>query len=883
MGIDRVSKQATNYDSEVIKITDNQGNEQQVNLSVFVEGMAIATDTQNALSIFDKNKDGKISNDEANDLKEAIFRNAGKDKTLDDKEILKILKLKKNSDVAATFLKQFKTMVERQFKGNLSTTVQTSDRKTIQSNFNRDGSGTTVITEPNGRVTTCTYNAGKILIKKEVVDSEGRKTVVNYDYDGGDKPTKITVESYNKIGRLKEKQTVLNKYNEETGKLESSEKTIKTAGKKARKLTVAYTYDAETGKLTDEKTEEILDPKPIVLTNGQTAYKKKTTNVHYDYDKNGKIGKKTTTKKPDGITITAEFKDGKIQKQTTTEHKIKFKLDNGKFVPSFADSSSVMEYSYHENGNKSNITIHGKDSYGKTSDTKFEYDESGKMVSATKSYFKRGVYVEEKYEGSNMENRTSGGVASEIIEYEDAYKTKIKQKTVNIFDSDGILIGDEIYDGDGNKIREHDFSKLDGKFEIAYQKGRGDCYLLAAINSLASSDAGNELLKDKISQVGDNFVVKFPGAKIARENLINTLKAKNPNFDTSKIDIPDEYTITAADLKEAMLKSGAKYSIGDKDVLLLEIAYERYREAVAVALDENNLKPSEYMKGLSLNIDGDDYLSGGMSSEAIFILTGKTSEVYITKEYKKVPVCYVDSDFQMHIPNAQGNISAETNYKSVLAMTSADNQKLIDKLKQATIDGTIQNYAATAGFKVSSQEVNGKVIKGGNHALTIKSVTDTQVVLANPWNPEKDVVMSMDDFLKASYMIEVSDLRANQSASQQPVQNNGNSPTPHPVSPTPSSPSPQNNNVSDGNNTPNYTVPEGKGYITLIKEKLVEQGIKPTKQNIIKAKAQFKAANPGAVKVYRGSKQEWRGNEYLLKGAKVFIPKFTKDENGNVL
>ena len=871
MSIDRVSKQAANYDSEVIKITDNQGNEQQVNLSVFVEGMAIAADTQKALSIFDKNKDGKISNDEANDLKEAISKNAGRDKTLDDKEILKIFNLKRNSDQAAAFLKQFKTMVERQFKGRLETSVQTNDGRTIKSNFKSDGSGTTVTTEQNGRVTTCTYDAGKILRKKEVVDSEGRKTVVKYDYNNGDKPTQITVESYNKIGRLKEKQTVLNKYNQETGKLETSETTIKTAGKKERKLTTTYTYDTETGKLAEEYTEEITG-KPFNL-NGRTVQPKKTSKTKYEYDKNGKIGKKTTTKKPDGITITAEFKDGKIQKQTTTEHKIKFKLDNGKFVPSFDDSSSVMEYSYHENGNKSKVTIHGEDSYGKTSDTKYEYNESGKMISATKSYFKRGVYVEEKYEGSNLENRTSGGVASEIIEYENADKTKIKQKTVNIFDSDGILIGDEIYDGDGKKIGEHDFSKLDGKFETAYQKGRGDCYLLAAINSLANSDTGNNLLQDLIKQDGNNFVVKFPGAEIARENLIKTLKAKNPDFDASKINIPDEYTITAEDLKDAMLKSGAKYSIGDKDVLLLEIAYERYREAVAVALDENNLKPSEYMKGLSLNIDGDDYLSGGTSSEAVFILTGKTSEVYITKDYKKVPVCYVDSDFQMHVPDAQGNIAAETNYKSMSATTSADNQKLIDKLKQATIDGTIQNYAATAGFKVSSQEVNGKVIKGGNHALTIKSVTDTHVVLANPWNPDKDVVMSMDDFLKAAYIIEISDLTANSDSSSEPADNTGIS-APQPPNPDQTPP------VQD--NGTRYTVPKGKGYTTLIKEKLIEQGIQPTRQNIMKAKAQFKAANPGAVKVYNGVKKEWKGNEYLLQDTQVLIPKFKKDEDGNV-
>ena len=888
MGIDNVSNQNSNYDNIVIKIEDNQGNEQQVKLSLFVEGMAIAADTQSALSVFDTNKDGKISSNEAFVLKKVISDYAGSDKTLDDKEILKIFNTDSSHNSAAKILKQFKTMVERQFKGKLATTVQTTDGRKITSDFSRDGSGTTVTEEKNGTVTTCTYDTGKILRKKEIVDSEGKKTTIEYDYDDNNKLIKTTTKLYNKIGRLKESKTVKNNYNQTTGKLESSETMIKTAGKPARKLTTTYNYDAETGKLTDEVTEEILGGKPMVLPNGQNVQKKKTTNVHYDYDANGKVSKKTTTKSPEGIVTVAEFQDGKLKKQTTTEHRIAFKIDNGKLIPAYKDSSSVMEYFYHDNGNKQSVTFHSEDSYGKATDAVYRYDENGKMTYATKSYFQRGAYVEEKYEGANLENRVAGSVASEIIIYEDAEKTKIKQKIVNIFDEDGILIGDEIYDGDGNKIAEHDFSKLDGKFDTAYQKGRGDCYLLAAINSLASSEAGAKLLEDKIAADGDNFIVKLPGAKIAREQLIKDLKAKDPNFDESKIDIPDEYTITADELKQAMLKSGSKYSIGDKDVLLMEIAYERYRESVAETLDENNLKPSDYMKGLSLNINGDDYLSSGTTAEAIFIMTGKTSEVYITQNMDNVPVCYIDSDFQMHVAGKSGELAeADTSYKAIAPALDADKKQIIEKLKKATVDGTIQNYAATASFIVSSQEVNGKVIKNGNHAFTIKSVTDEQVILANPWNPDVDVVMSMDDFLKSAFRIQIADLNNNESNSGNGGTNvnngniNGNNNNGGVSVNEPPAPSiPENQNE---NHKPNYKVPKGKGFITLMKEKLIEQGIRPTRDNIQKAKAQFKAANPGAVKVYNGSKQEWKGNEYLLQDAEVFIPQFKTDEAGNVL
>lgn len=62
-----------------------------------------------------------------------------------------------------------------------------------------------------------------------------------------------------------------------------------------------------------------------------------------------------------------------------------------------------------------------------------------------------------------------------------------------------------------------------------------------------------------------------------------------------------------------------------------------------------------------------------------------------------------------------------------------------------------------------------------------------------------------------------------------------------------------------------------------MREKLKEQGFKATPDNIRKAKAQFESANPeGTVRTYRdGKRKEWIGNQYLLAGAKVYIPQFT--------
>ena len=71
-----------------------------------------------------------------------------------------------------------------------------------------------------------------------------------------------------------------------------------------------------------------------------------------------------------------------------------------------------------------------------------------------------------------------------------------------------------------------------------------------------------------------------------------------------------------------------------------------------------------------------------------------------------------------------------------------------------------------------------------------------------------------------------------------------------------------------------YTIPEGLGYIKLIINALKAQGFEATQENIQKAKAQFKAENKGAVHVYNGSNSRYKGNEYLILGEVVKIPKF---------
>ena len=167
--------------------------------------------------------------------------------------------------------------------------------------------------------------------------------------------------------------------------------------------------------------------------------------------------------------------------------------------------------------------------------------------------------------------------------------------------------------------------------------------------------------------------------------------------------------------------------------------------------------------------------------------------------------------------------------------------KLLDKLRQDSKDGKVDNYAATASFKVSSQEVNGKIIGGGGHGLSVLKVTDDTVTLSNPWSPEDHIEMSIDDFKKSSFHMSLTKV---------------------------------NEKSTNTINKPNYTTPKGMGYTTMIKNALIKQGIEATKENIQKAKAQFEQVNPDAVHTYNGKKEAWKGNKFLYVNAQVFIPNF---------
>lgn len=620
--------------------------------------------------------------------------------------------------------------------------------------------------------------------------------------------------------------------------------------------------------------------------------------TQYTYGSDGKLAKTKITKanrqnQTKEVIEQTYDEQGKItqQNKTTTTVKNKKKLT----------SKSSTNYEYDENNQLKRSVTKGKDQTGKPQQTIAEF-EGGKKVRSHSKFYAKGSLTE-----TITDYKTSAaGVPTTKIIYGKDGKT-LQERIDNTFDSDGILSGQKVTNANG-KVTNYDYSKLDGKFDIGNQEGRGNCYFLASVNALRETSEGQQMLQQIITESVDEngkkvYTVTFPGAKMAREGLINgdgdkaitlTDGTKVDKLPVDKVKIQDSYTITEDELKAALKQQGKRYSLGDRDVVLLEVGFEKYRQSVNDTMLENKVDPNKntFIAGVEVpkkRLGTNDVLSSGCGADALFILTGHQAEnVYIKPKTQNTPTCYINSDMSVIVVNEGQNLTnAAENTKAMGTIvtdgTTNNIDTILDKLEKDCADGKLDEYASTAGFNVSQQEVNGEVVLGGGHEFTITKVTADTVEMRNPWDPAKTVTMSKEDFKKACKNIYMTPLHATQEQPQtQPLAPTPNTPaTPQPQQPPQTQTThPQQQQTAHAEphrpQKPNYKVPQGMSYTRMIKNALIKQGIQnPTKEQIAKAKEQFVAANPeGTVHTYNGKNKAYIGNKFLMANANVFIPKF---------
>ena len=281
---------------------------------------------------------------------------------------------------------------------------------------------------------------------------------------------------------------------------------------------------------------------------------------------------------------------------------------------------------------------------------------------------------------------------------------------------------------------------LDNYYGNSFQKGQGDCYLLATINAIRNTTDGQEYLQSlRTEQIVDDkkvYTFNFPGAKSAAESL---------KEDKLEVFITGEYSFTEDEVKDILSKAGTQYSKGDPDVILLEAAFEKYRKEVNQTLEANNL---DAVLELDMKLyEEENILAGGREHDAIYVLTGKKSEYYSSTNYENLPILSSTA----LLDNKVLPISTATSYsyQSIdeidgnIRITNRALNKMLDKLQEDFETDNKSDKIATASFKVGDTPNDS-----GLHAFTIKRVTEDEVILINPWYPDKDLKMSREMFLE---------------------------------------------------------------------------------------------------------------------------------------
>ncbi len=218
----------------------------------------------------------------------------------------------------------------------------------------------------------------------------------------------------------------------------------------------------------------------------------------------------------------------------------------------------------------------------------------------------------------------------------------------------------------------------------------GDCWLLSTVNSLSYTQEGREIIKDSLEYKDDCTIVHFKGA--------------------------NDYTITDDELETARLSG--KYSSGDNDMIIFELAMEKAFEDI-----ENG---NVHLSSAGYN-QASDSITGGTTSMAFEIITDKDSKMY-----------HNDARIDDGIEKTDDEGFKEF-YTSIKASTAMEEFEANNN----------SNIAFTAEIKKEGirevSDINGKTINlDGKHGYAIKEVNGDKVVITDPHDSGKDIILTKD-------------------------------------------------------------------------------------------------------------------------------------------
>ena len=153
-----------------------------------------------------------------------------------------------------------------------------------------------------------------------------------------------------------------------------------------------------------------------------------------------------------------------------------------------------------------------------------------------------------------------------------------------------------------------------------------------------------------------------------------------------------------------------------------------------------------------------------MLGVTMYLFTGKKSDVYFSPS-ETHNVCHIDSDGNLTaVENSSSSwdTSLKNNESNVFNNRYDDIEQVISRMKKQANkkNGTFKNLAVEVSLPITQQVINGQVVTGGNHAFTVKGITDSKILLVNPWDSSKEVTITIEDFKKSACMINMLTLQS---------------------------------------------------------------------------------------------------------------------------
>ncbi len=359
---------------------------------------------------------------------------------------------------------------------------------------------------------------------------------------------------------------------------------------------------------------------------------------------------------------------------------------------SLEEDGDIMKFTYAD-GSKTSL-VQDKDGNIIKSSTTTVNDDGSKTVSD----------YDHKTKDNIVTNYDANGRLTSVKEdYEGVLKDKTTTYTYNedgsktkTVDTIGKTVTTE-YGNDGKFVTKKTDVKYnsDGKIGNTSQEDINDCWVLAGVTSLSYSEKGQEILNKAVTHNDDGSVtVKLVGGG-------------------------KEYRFSAEEIALNQYEDGEKkYSSGDTDMNILEMAFARYRKE-NVQNKEASIYPFDRAHNKSIGTTETDPLNNGMTDEAVYLLTGTKAEYWLDPRIINL--------------DKKGN-------------------NLLTKFQNNP-----ENYAAVCSFKADDESITDGTIVD-KHVYTIKSVDDDNVYVVNPWDTSKTITYPREQFMKNVNDISMTDL-----------------------------------------------------------------------------------------------------------------------------